>query len=314
VQVRDTTAAAVLTDVLAKHGLAYEVQDGLVTVAKPNVERTRSVDYEVKDLVDPGDKDAAPVADLVRQFVAPDSWKPAGGTGRIEVDGTTLRVDQTERVHYQILTFCERLRLARDLPQRSRYPTDRLTIDPVYPQLEARLATSTTFTFLPWTRLADVFRYWQDTAGVTVLVDWNSLAEQELSPTTPVACSIVDRPWKEAFDTVLEPLGLTWWAVDAETIQITSREAGRHVQQIEFYPVAKGVLDQHVSAAAFTAARERELASEFAATVDASPPHRIAFDAPSERLIVVGPPDVQRAVATQLNSLEPQGHEREKPQ
>jgi hypothetical protein len=309
VAARDTTVAAVLADVLAKRGLAYEEQHGLLTVVKPHTDRRRSVDYELKDLVSAGESDVAPLAELLRRFVAPDSWRAAGGTGDIEVDGTTLHVDQSERVQYQVLMFCERLRLARALPTRSRHPAERLTIEPVYPQLESHLAKSTTFTFLPWTRLADVFRDWQDASGVTVLVDWNALADEELGPATPVACSIVDRPWKEALDAILTPLDLNWWAVDAETIQITSRGAGSHVQQIELYPVAKEVLEQHVSTAAFTASLERELASQFAAAAQSEQPYHMALDAPSGRLIVLGPPDVQRYVSSRLTETEPQRHE-----
>jgi hypothetical protein len=309
---RDTTVAALLADVLAKHGLAYEEQGGLLTVVKPNVDRRRSVDYELKDLVGPDDANAAELAELVRRFVEPASWKAAGGPGLIEVDGTTLRVEQTGRVQYQILMFCERLRLVRDLPPRSRYPVERLAIEPLYPQLESRLAASTTFTFLPWTRLADLFRHWQDASGVTVLVDWSALAEQELGPATSVACSIVDRPWSEALDTILTPLGLTWWAVDDRTIQITTRDAGSRVQQIEFYPVAKNVLDQHVSTAAFTAALERELESQFAAAAQDAPSYQLAFDGPSGRLIVLGTPDVQSHLASRLDGSEPQSHEGQK--
>jgi len=303
VEARDTTVAELLGDILAKHGLACEEQNGQLVVVKPNVDRRRSVDYQLKDLVLADEADAAPLAALIRRLVAPDTWKAAGGAGEIEVDGSTLRVDQIERVHYQVLAFCERLRLARDLPLRSRYPAELLTIAPLYRQLESRLGRSTTFTFLPWAQLNDVFRLWQDASGVTVLVDWPALAEQELGPATPVACSIVDRPWHEALDTILPPVGLSWWAVDAETIQITSGDAANRLQQIEFYPVAKRVLDEHVSTAAFTAAVERELNRQFADAAPDSQRYQIAFDASSGQLVVLGSPDVQRYLSSRLDSM-----------
>lgn len=303
---RGTTIGALLTDVLAKHGLAYEQRGGGLAVVKPNADRVRSVDYEVKDLVGPGDSEATQVADLVRRFVAPSSWQTEAPTHSIEVMGTSLRVRQTDQVHYQILTFCERLRLARNLPTRSRYPVERLTVEPVYQSLESQLAGSATFTFLPWTPLAEVFGHLQAATGTTVLVDWSALAELELAPSTPVACSIHDRPWHEALDAVLEPLGLTWWAVDDRTIQITSRDAVDHKLQIEFYPVADDALDQYGDPAAFVEAMRQEL-DERPDTAQ----HRdtrvldLEFDARSQHLIVLGPPEAHRLVSRRLSESEP---------
>lgn len=298
VQAQDTTVAALLNDVLDKLGLDYEVRAGQVIIVKPGVDRRRSVDYELKDLVSPGEADAARLAGLVQRFVKPSAWQVNGGQGSIEVDGTTLRIEQSDRVHYPILLFCERLRLSHTLPTRSRYPAARLSIAPIYAQLDARLSTNTTFTFLPWTRLTEVFRHWEEASGVTVLVDWASLAELELGPASPVACSNVDRTWDEALEAILEPLGLGWWAVDGRTIQITSRDARDRILQVEFYPVPQSKLDQYADTDTLAASLRRDL-EKVAGTArhGGAPRFDLEFDPASNRLIVLGPAEVHRQLA-----------------
>ena len=116
-----------------------------------------------------------------------------GRGGTIRVDGTKLHVDQVEPVQIQILLFCERLRLARGLAPRASIRWSDCRSNRRTRSLSANSASQTTFTFLPWTRLADVVRHWQESTGVTILVDWEALAKEELAPATPIACS-VDQP------------------------------------------------------------------------------------------------------------------------
>jgi hypothetical protein len=297
----DVAIADLLTAALAQCQLGYEARDGQIVVAKPDVDDRRSVNYRVDDLVAPGAADAKQMAEMIERFVAPDAWQSSGGSGTIAVDGKTLRVDQTERVLYQVLTFCERLRLARGLATRSRYPVDRLSIEPVYPQLAARLSAKTTFTFLPWSRLVDVLRHWEDEADVTVLVDWPALAEVGLAPSSPVACAITDRTWNDALDAVLTPIGLAWQAVDAQTIQVTSRSACSRSRQVEFYPVSERLLERFAGPDALIAQLVDEAKKQIDDNPVTGPPVEIALDAPSGRLVVLAPPAVHRYLAERLS-------------
>jgi hypothetical protein len=291
------TIAGLLQTAVAQANLAYESQAGQIVVTKPDVDRRRSVNYRVDDLVAADATDATQLAKMIERFIAPETWQSAGGMGTIVVDGSTLRVDQSDRVLYQVLTFCERLRLARGLATRSRYPVDRLRIEPLYAQMAERLSAKTTFTFLPWSRLADVFRHWEDAADVTVLVDWSALAETGLAPSSPVACAVADRTWTDALDAILAPLGLAYWPVDAQTIQITSRDAVSRIRQIEFYPVSNRLLAQYASRDALIAA----LADEAKKQVVGGPPIEIDLDAPSHRLVVLAPPAVHRCLSDRLS-------------
>jgi hypothetical protein len=298
VQANDATLEKLLADALSPHRLELVDREGRLDVALAGGERWRSVDYELKDLT--GGVDAEDIADYVQRFVAPATWRAAGGKGILAVDGTTLHVEQTRAVHHEILIFCERLRLARGLAPRSRYPAERLSVEPPNTAIAAKLNERTTFTFLPWERFSDVVQFWQDTSELTILVDWSALGDAELGPSSPIACSTIDRRWEEVFDEILEPLGLAWWAVDRETIQITSRDRLEGIQRVEFYAIPDSLRNRFASGEALVESLETELRERVDAGRIISKAMRMEFDKPSGRLIVLAPPTVHRYLSQRL--------------
>lgn len=299
VEASDATLEKILREALSKQRLDFVEQDDQVRVVLPNSDERRTVDYDVKDLV--GGTDAAPIARLIERFVAPATWQAAGGAGTIQVSGTTLHIDQSQAVRREVLIFCERLRLARGRPLRSKYPAALLTVDSPYEKLSAKINQHTTFTFLAWARLADVVRQWQEMSGLAILVDWSALAGAELGPASTLACAAIDRPWHEALDGVLEPLGLGWRAVDGQTIQITSLEALEKTERIEFYPVSKKLRDQFATGDALSESLQKEI-SERGDKHDKPGQVRMELDEPSGRLIVRAAPDVHRILSDRLSA------------
>jgi hypothetical protein len=300
VSVRGVSLEKVLRDALAKHRLEITERDEHVRLALTGGERRQAVDYDVRDLF--GSGGAGPLVDIIERFVAPTTWTRAGGAGTISVDGTKLRIEHVQGVRHEVLIFCERLRMARGLPARSRYPAALLSADSAYKKLAPKFKQRTTFTFLPWTRLADVLRYWQEEIGVTIVADWASLADAELGPSAPIACSAIDRTWQDALDGVLEPLGLAWWAVNGETIQITSREALNDIQRIEFYAVPKSLRGQFASNGALLDSLIEEVrtsATDRRAPLEAT---QLELDKPSGRLIVLATPQVHRFLSRRLHA------------
>jgi len=299
VDASDATLESILSDTFVKQRLELAEDDGRIAAVLANAAEVRAVDFEVRDLVRDGN--AAPIAKLIQQFVAPYAWRSAGGKGTIEVQGTNLHITNSLVVRREALIFCERLRLARSLPLKSKFPAALLTVDAPYHKLAATLTKPTTFTFLAWAPLGDVLRQWQEMCGVTILVDWPALREAELTPSTPVACSTINRPWTEALDGILEPLGLGWWASDAHTIQITSRDALARLERVEFYTVPKAMRDEHKSASALAAAFKSDI-EENVDDQSAVANIRIELDEPSSRLIVRATPAVQRYLSAKFAS------------
>jgi hypothetical protein len=301
VNVHDSSLEAILRSALANQRLDLLQQGDQVRVALPKADERRALEYDVRDLVSA--TDAANVAQRIEHFVAPETWKPVGD-GTIQVHGTTLHIEQSDKVRRQIVIFCERLRLARNLPLRSKYPAALLSVDSPYQQLTAKLNERTTFTFLAWTRLADVFRQWQTMTGWTILVDWDALREAELGPSSPIACSAIGRSWQESLAGILEPLGLGWWAVDGQTIQITSHNALKKNQRVEFYSVPQKIRTQFPSIQALIEYLKKE-AANFGGKQGAGLEVLMELDEPSGRLIVLAAPNVQHFLSQRLSSASP---------
>jgi hypothetical protein len=199
-----------------------------------------------------------------------------------------------------VLIFCERLRLARGQQLRSRYPAALLSAEPAYQQLAAKLNEKTTFTFLPWSRLADVVRHWEDTSGLTILVDWSSLAEAEMSPSSPIACSANHRNWSDVLDGSLEPIDLAWWPVNKDTIQITTAEAIDDVQRIEFYAIPKSMRERFASDDALIESLQNGLHTGESGSGMKSKQPTMILDDTSGRLIVLGTPKVHRVLSQHI--------------
>jgi hypothetical protein len=297
-KVADSTLDKVLQDTLAAQRLELSEADSHVTVGLAGADDRHAADFDVKDLVSDGD--AAPIAKLIEQFVSPRSWKSSGGKGTIEVQAGSLHIDEALAVRREVLIFCERLRLARSRPLRSKYPADLLTIASPGKKLAPALGKHTTFTFLPWTRLADVFAQWQQLSGVTILVDWSALSDVNLRPSSPIACSTIGKSWTEALESVLEPLGLSWWAVDAQTIQITSMDALDRIERVEFYAVPQKMRSEVASDDVLIESLQKQIEARPNKHGKSSSVH-MELDQPSNRLIVRATPDTQRFLASLLD-------------
>ena len=297
VNAQDAPLQSILHETLAQRRLDIAEQGGQLRVALPKADEPHTIDYDVKDLA--AGADAAAVGQLIEHFVVPTTWKSTGGKGTLAANGTTLHIEQSDAVRRQVVVFCERLRLARGLAIQSKYPAALLSVESPHHHLSAKLGEHTTFTFLPWTRLDDVVRNWQELSGLKLLVDWGALAEAELAPSSPVACSALDRSWQESLDGVLEPLGLGWWAVDGGTIQITSVAALEKIQRVEFYQVPAKLRATFASNQALVDSLQKEL-GEAAGKQGKPLQAHIEVDGPSARLIVLATPTAHRHLSQRL--------------
>jgi hypothetical protein len=294
-EMKDGTIERALRDLLSPLRLALVERDGQISIVRAPGRGLLPASYDVSDLVAVGDQDANRIAQLLQRFVAPESWQASGGAGSIVVQGTGLQIKQSEENYIALIVFCERLRVARGLVPKSRYPAERLITDSPNGHLEKKLATHTTFTFAPWTRLADVVRDWSERSGITLLVDWQALGELDLGPSSPISCSAVSQTWQSALDEILAPLGLAWRAIDGTTIQITSAAAAEQQSRIEFIRIPAGFRQQFVSGAAMIEALRNDLAAE-GAMGRAS----LELQIDGDRLIVLGNAAAQQFLSQRL--------------
>ena len=178
---QQTSLAEVLHEALRPLHLDYRALGPVVMIHWPGAEKVREIDYPIADLVTP-ETDAAQLAEWIHQLVAPTSWRAAGGEGDLQIAGNTLHIHQSQRVQYQVLCFLERLRLVRKLKPRSRYPIERLSVEPVLQQLAASLHGQARFTFSRYTPLSEIFSFWQQQLGLALLVDWSAVLDWVRQP------------------------------------------------------------------------------------------------------------------------------------
>jgi hypothetical protein len=293
----DTTSGELLESVLGEHRLHFVEKNGQLLVMSRERERTRTSNYEVKELLLPGTADATPIAAWIRQLVEPNSWSSHVGTGNIQVVGSTLEVEHRQGVQVQVLVLLERMLLARDQPNKSRYPTDLLSVEPTYLLLQPKLEQAKAVNFLPWAELREVLRYVQQAWGVAVLVDWQSLADVQLEPTSLVACSVGAGSWDEFFDEVFKPLELAWRPLDDGTIQITSQATAQQARWIEFYPVVDLVGDRFSDADSLVEAITGNLSEAELAKCE------FVYDRGSEHLLVLANGAAHHVLTARLAAL-----------
>jgi hypothetical protein len=229
------TLAEVLESTLGPLHLEVTTEGPQIVIVRQDAAKVRSVNYPVDDLL--GDKlTTAAVGKWIEQLIAPETWQSAGGDGTITVLDGSLQVEQPQAVQYQVLFFLERIRLAKGLPLRSKYPAQLLSGKPYNVGVADRLNTPATFTFSHNTPLAEVFSYWQQAAELPIFVDWSALASVGLWPDSRITCTSANEPWQAAFDKILAPLDLAWRAAPGGAVQITSRGRVETEPVVDIYP------------------------------------------------------------------------------
>jgi hypothetical protein len=232
---KGATLAAVLESTLRPFNLQVTTEGPQVVILRKDASKVRSVDYPVDDLL--GDTvTAADIGKWIERLIAPESWQSAGGDGSINVSGSSIVIEQTQAIQYQVLFFLERVRLAKGLPLRSKYPARLLSGKPNGSGIADRLDAPATFTFSHNTPLAEVFRYWQGEAAVPIFIDWPALASVGLWPDSRITCNCANEPWRAALDKILSPLDLAWRSVPGGAIQITSRARVATERVVDIYP------------------------------------------------------------------------------
>ncbi len=112
---------------LVPHRLELVSADGHAIVRPADSGKTRKARYVVGDLVRPGDPAIAELAVMIRGAIGLPSDEQNEGA-RLEVATDTLYLTATDETHDRMIELCEKLRVARGRPLRTRF-------DPVRPDV-----------------------------------------------------------------------------------------------------------------------------------------------------------------------------------
>lgn len=284
-KVVDGTLRQVLTKTAESVGMKLMLIERQALVTSPEPER-RELQKQSYDTADLTGRDAATTQALAAtlvEFVAPDTWQPAGGRGRLTVAGQALEVEQTPAVQIQVTSFLERLRAARKLPLRTQFSADRFPLDSRLTRARATLDRRVTLN-VQSAPAGQLVSNLERTTQTRIVCDWPALYAAGLGIDTPLALKANRVALGDLLDTWLAPLGLAARVVDARLIQITTRKALADRLELEFYPAADLLKKQ------FTAATLIERVKSVVAKGswnDAGGPAAIACDAPSGYLLVL---------------------------
>ena len=298
----ETTVGRILGEMVSGRGLAAEIDDGQVLVTSPAKRRQtlRQRRYTASDLV--GDKAGtmAELADMVRKLVAPASWDGAGGRGTVAPDGDALAVVQTAPVHYQIVFFCEKLRVARGMPPRSRLNPDLFKLDTRHQRARRALSLPVTVNFHHPAPLEQIAAHLEEPTGLDILFDRVAMARERLSPAALASVNAEKEPLRAALRQLLDPMGLAYRVIDAKTLQITTATAASERLELEFYPVGKLLGDGRTGPQLAELIRGRVAPPTWSSV---GGPGTLHFDGPSRCLIVSQSQPVQVAVEMLLAEL-----------
>lgn len=298
VQQQDAAAAEVLTQALASIKLTYRADSGqiVVTTGVP----AREVLLRVDDLVESNLSDTQQFARLVQTLVAPGSWQASGGRGTLRIKPGELLVTQTPGVLYEIVIFCEKLRVARGLSPRSRLNPQQFAFVPRAEKAAGLLAQPVTFTFHEPCELEQVTRFLEKQTGATLLIDWKSLAREQFAPATQITCAIEDRPLGEALSAILTPLNLSWRVVDDKVLEIYSLQEARSKAECEFYSL-RPLLAARMSPDTILAAVRRGTPER--AWIEGGGVGSLHYDPQSRHLIVLQTSEMHAEVSKLLGTL-----------
>ncbi len=235
--VSDTTVAGALAHVLSPLGLTFVARQNQLWITSPDRDRriVPESDYTVSDLTGDHPVRAAELVQLMRRMIAPDTWRDAGGQGTIRSQGDRLWIQQDSTVRRRILSFCEKLRLARGLPLKSKYGAERFPLSTPTARARAMLARPVMANFHTPEPLTEVLDYLASSAKATIVVDWLALTAEGIPPGVEASVNVHDKPLRQALAELLEPLGLTYRPIDDDTLEVTTPEAAMTRLTLQFH-------------------------------------------------------------------------------
>jgi hypothetical protein len=296
-----------LEQVLRPVGLASREVQGQLIVAPVNSQQPRKARYAVDDLVRAGDPSIEELSTAVRALIAQE--ERTGKVLDLSVADGAIVLSASEVEHDRMIELCEKLRVARGRPLRSRFSADRPDprFDPRRFELATRQAKAQSVLEHPITAgigraapLCDVIAFLSQQSGATILVDGAAIGQAGLAVETEARLTVEGEPLEAALTTLLEPLKLVYRVVDDSVIEITTPQAIRERPCIEFYPV-RGVLSgQAPSADEVQSLRAKLLAAAGVADDTVV----MFFDPPSQCFMVSASYLVQVRLAQALAKLD----------
>ncbi|TWT31641.1 hypothetical protein Enr8_35650 [Blastopirellula retiformator] len=254
-----------------------------------------TIRFQVDDLAD-DDQEVAELAYNITHLVEPTSWQGAGGGNTCRTGKKELQLAADSKTVFQALVLVEKLRVARGLDPRSRYDEKLFELAPRTEQGAAMLDKKVQLTFAEPAELLEITEQLEDTTGVILLIDWQSLLKEGWNPATEATMLALDVPLREALNTLLDPLEMDFRVIDDRTLEVAMKSDLATRPEVEFYPISD-LADGPTRANALINRLKKELA------IADDPQFALIYDAPSKNLMVRLPQAKQVELGTALANM-----------
>lgn len=238
VALRDTNLSNLLHEVLGKIGLTYQTVDQQLFVTRKSTgEAKRVTKLNVSDLVADDPKKLSELRDHIVNLIAPETWLEGGASGKLTIDGTSLVVEHADKVLFDVIALCERIRVARGLPTRSRFDAKDFQLATRSERIKSQLAKPLTLNYPRPTSFVRILSRVSKESGLQILVDWQAIADAGWNPDAEVSFTVENQPLAKALDTLLKPMELDYRIVNETTVQITTPAVLEVLNEVEIYPL-----------------------------------------------------------------------------
>jgi hypothetical protein len=211
-----------------------------------------------------------------------------------------MLIKQTEPAHSEILDFCEKLRVARGLPIKSKYDPSRFVLDTAEDKAHELLSKPITANFSTPVSLNEAAKWLRLSTRAVILIDQEALARDGITAESECTGLAVNQPLSKLLDNLTSSADLTWRAIDERTIEITSRSAALDRMDVEFYPARDLATDAAAAEKIIGQIKAKVEPELWAASTKLAAQGAIAFDSSSGALVVRAPQRVQAQVEAEL--------------
>jgi hypothetical protein len=235
VQIRDEDLASALRKALEPLHLEWRTDGTQLFVTVAGIDSVETLRYEVFDLVQGSNPQHEQLVEWITNLIAPPAWQRHGGPGSISLDDGRLQVTTTRALQYEVRLFCDRLRVARRLRPQGVLPEYVRAGQPRIAAAIARLAQPVTIEEPVGVPLSKILDQIAAQSGLTIAVDWQGLLAEGWTPAALARLEVQEVSVSEALQQLLGPMRLSFRILDEQTLQVTTMERARNLEEIEFF-------------------------------------------------------------------------------
>lgn len=234
----EQTLGDALQQTLRPLNLSYlELGNSLEVVPVSMLSGSRESSYDVGDLLDGFPDREEDLILILRSLISPSSWDEQGGTATVYEKDDTLFVEQTELNHERIKVFLNLLRLVRGLPS---FDDTICGPERLHPHAVANdcLAERFNLELYQPTRLTDVIQRLNETANITVVINWESLARQGWNWETELPLVVQDQTVEFALRRLAVSLDVAFRIIGPREFELLSKSGYELRPEFGFYDCA----------------------------------------------------------------------------